>query len=228
MKALVHVVPRVGAEEMFESRIREVARELREHPDATGLAVNAMLRLKDDPFGARTPYRASLEITGEPAGASAFEPLVAGVGLRLADVAHVDLSTLLVGEDVVFVASHRAPVRYQYLMRRNASFTHGAYLKRYREIHSQFGLRTPGILGYVQFHVDPEASRRAAGRAGLGVWGVDSVSELHLESVEVFLGEVARSPVGAEAIADEEIFVDRDNSLDFCSTVEWQARSESP
>jgi len=75
----------------------------------------------------------------------------------------------------------------------------------------------------VQFHVDAAASRRAAGRAGLGVWGVDSVSELHLESIESFLGAISKAPdVGREAMADEEIFVDRSNSYDFCSTVAWQ------
>jgi hypothetical protein len=153
---------------------------------------------------------------------AAIESLVSGVGDALAAFAHPDLSTLLVGEDVVFSACERAPLRYQYLMRRNASFGHGAYLRRYREIHSQFGLRTPGILGYVQFHVEPEASRRAAEWAGLGVWGVDSVSELHLESLEAFLTAIAKAPeVGREAMADEQIFVDRGCSFDFCSTVEW-------
>ena len=67
------------------------------------------------------------------------------------------------GEDVVFIEPESSTgVRYQYLMRRNASYSHSAYLKRYREIHSKFGLRIPGIKGYVQFHVDPAASRRVA------------------------------------------------------------------
>jgi len=224
VKALIHVVPCAGEEASFAGRIRTIAEELRQHPEAAGLAVNVMFRVERDPFGPRTPYRAALEIDGEAAGAGTIESLVAGIGQPLAEVAHPDLSTLLMGEDVVFEASIHTPVRYQYLMRRNASFSHAAYLARYREIHAQFGLKTPGIRGYVQFHVDPEASRDAARRAGLGVWDVDSVSELHLESVETFLGAVASSSIGAEAIADEEIFVDRANSFDFCSKVEWQGR----
>jgi hypothetical protein len=126
-----------------------------------------------------------------------------------------------VAVNAVFVASDRAPVRYQYLMRRNDRFDHDGYLTRYREVHSDFGVRTPGKLGYVQFHVDPDASRQGAGSAGLGVWDVDSVSELHLESLEAFLGEVVRWSGGKDAIADEEVFVDRPNSFDFCSRVDW-------
>jgi len=226
MKALIHIVPRAGAEESFEEGIREVAARLRRRPEAAAVEVTAMLRLENDPLGPGTPYRAALELRGKSATAATIEALVSGLGEGLAEVAHPDLSTMLLGEDVAFIPCERAPVRYQYLMRRNASFSHEAYLMRYREIHSRFGLKTPGILGYVQFHVDADTSRRAAGRAGLGVWGVDSVSELHLESLETFLEAITREPeVAREAVADEQVFVDRGNSFDFCSQVEWQDRS---
>ncbi len=224
MKALIHIVPRGGAENAFESRIREVANALREKLEGPGAEVNVMLRLREDPFGPRTPHRGALEITGETVSLQVVESAVAGIGDFLEEMAHPDLSTMLVGEDVAFLPADCAPVRYQYLMRRNASFDHDAYLKRYREIHSQFGMRVPGIVGYVQFHVDPHASQRLAERYGLGVWDVDSVSELHLESLDTFLAAVAESPVGAEAAADEEVFVDRANSYDFCSTVERTGR----
>jgi hypothetical protein len=228
VKALIHVVPRAGAEESIEAHLRQLASELRGRPEAAACEVTAMFRLEKDPLGPRTPYRAALEIRTEAAGAAAFESLICGLGGKLDEVAHPDLSSMLIGEDIAFIPCERAPVRYQYLMRRNASFSHEAYLERYREIHSQFGLRTPGILGYVQFHVDAEASRQAAGRAGLGVWGVDSVSELHLESLESFLAAVTAEPdVAREAGADEEIFVDRRRSFDFCSRVDWPSRSEA-
>jgi hypothetical protein len=45
--------------------------------------------------------------------------------------------------------------------------------------------------------------------------------------LESFLGEITRSTVGDEAGADEEIFVDRENSRDFCSKVDWQPQSRS-
>jgi hypothetical protein len=222
VKALIHLVPRAGSGEAFEARVREQVHALREGPDARGLEINLMLRPKDDPFGKRTAFQAAIELRGDHATAASLSARLAGLGRNLAEVTHLDLSTLLLGEDVVIIASEKTPVRYQYLMRRNTSFDHAGYLLRYREIHAQFGIETPGILGYVQFHVDPEASRRGAAQAGMGVWGVDSVSELHLASLETFLGEISKSSIGPAAIADEEVFVDRANSYDLVSHVEWQ------
>lgn len=221
MKALAHLVPQAEAPAAFAQRIRSLADELREQAGERGVTVNVMQRLEKDPFGSGTPFHAALELTGEGADVATLAALVAGLGKRLDDVADLGRSTLLVGEDVVFVASEAAPVRYQYLMRRNDRFDHASYLARYRKIHSDFGVRTPGKRGYVQFHVDPEASRQAAGAAGLGVWDVDSVSELHLESLETFIGEVSHWSGGKEAIADEQVFVDRLRSFDFCSSVDW-------
>lgn len=223
MRLLMHIVVRSGAEAAFgEVFAREVAR-LRQQAVPPVRAVNAMRRVTSDPFGPRTPYRGTLEIRSDGQSAAAqLLPLVDGFAERFAESVHADLCTALVGEDRVFIAPSRTPIRYQYLMRRNAAFTHEAYLRRYAEIHSTFGLRTPGIRGYVQFHVDPAVSKQAAQAAGVGVWGVDSVSELHLDSVDGFLAAVSQVSIGVEAGADEEIFVDRPNSLDFCSVVDWQ------
>lgn len=220
MKALIHLVPRSGTLGSFESRVREIAQGLRESPEAEGAELNVMLRIKDDPFGKRTQIRAAIELIDREATVASLANQLRGLDRRLEDLVHVDLSSLLVGEDVVFIACQKTPIRYQYLMRRNASFSHENYLKRYRDVHSRFGIETPGISGYTQFHVDPEASRRVAGSAGLGIWAVDSVSEFHLESVETFLAEVSQSSIGVEALADEEVFVDRANSYDFVSRIE--------
>jgi hypothetical protein len=222
LKALIHLVPRAGSGDMFEARVREVVQRLREAQSPGETDVNLLLRLADDPFGRRTSYRAAIELCGRQASVESLGETTEGVGRLLEDVAHLDLSSLLLGDDNVIVASQRTPVRYQYLMRRNTSFTHDGYLKRYREVHAQFGIDTPGISGYVQFHVDAVASRRAAAAAGFGVWAVDSVSELYLESLETFLGKISRSSIGPAAIADEEIFVDRANSYDLVTHVEWQ------
>jgi hypothetical protein len=221
LRALVHVVPRAGAGEELADHLREIVAELRARAADRGLAVNALYRLDQDAFGARTPFRAGLEIDGAEA---AFEPgdWLDRIGDRLEDVAHPDLSSLLVGRDVVFVAPEpHAPVRYQYLMRRNAQYTRESYLAYYRKTHSRFGIATPGIRGYVQLHVDARETRKAAARAGIGGWGADSVSELHLASQEEFLSELQRSRFGREAREDEEIFVDRAQSLDLCSNVDW-------
>jgi hypothetical protein len=226
VRALIHLVPRAGAGDRFAARVAALRAELDERAARRGLAVNAMHRLERDTFGKRTPYRAALELVGD-AGADAIGELVGDLAARIDDVAHPDTSSLLIGEDVVFVPCERTPVRYQYLMRRNAAHTHEAYLDYYRAKHSRFGVATPGIRGYVQLHVDPAASRRAAARAGLGVWGCDSVSELYLESMEKFLHALAESGFGREPIADEELFVDRAASLDLCSTVDWGTATPS-
>jgi len=221
MKALIHFTRRAGAEANFAAAIRALADELRAREAADDLEIVTLQRLTDDPLGAETPYHGTLDVSGRRADAAALSGLLAGIGERLADVAEPATSALLIGEEVVFVESRRAPIRYQYLMRRRSDFDHAAYLKRYREIHSEFGVRTPGILGYAQLHVDLDASRAAAERAGLGIWQVDSVSQLHLESLATFFAAVAKSPVPAEARADEERFVDRAHSVDFVSSVEW-------
>jgi hypothetical protein len=219
LRALIHLVPRAGADDRFGARVAALAAGLRAPAAARGIAVSELRRLERDAFGKRTPFRACIELAGGETDALE-ELLDSDFGAQLEDVAHPDASSLLIGRDAVFIASEGAPVRYQYLMRRNASFTHDAYLEYYRTVHSRFGLITPGVLGYVQLHVDPAASRRAAARAGLGGFGFDSVSELHLASQETFLRALAESGFGTEPIADEEVFVDRANSLDLCSAVD--------
>jgi hypothetical protein len=212
MKLLAHLAPR-GAGPALRERLAEVAREL-------GAA--SLWRVEGDPFGARTPFCGTLELRGDEDELIAH---AAGLAARFGGLVDAGASTALVGEEHVLIAAEHAPVRYQYLMRRRDDFTHEGYLKRYREVHAQFGRRTPGSLGYVQLHVDPAASRRAAEAAGFGVWDVDSVSELHLASLDVFLRAIAGSPIGAEAIADEERFVDRARSFDFCSQLRFHERS---
>jgi hypothetical protein len=210
-KLLAHLAPAAGAEAELAARLEAEARR-------PGAAV--LQRVERDPFGAKSPWRATLELRGEA------EELIAaanGLAARLGALVDVGASTALVGAEHLIIGSIGAPVRSQYLMRRRADFTHAAYLTRYREGHAQFGIRTPGHLGYVQLHVDPETSARAARAAGLGVCDFDSVSELHLASVREFVRAIASSSIGAEAVADEEHFVDRARSFDLCSRVAWQA-----
>ena len=223
MKALIHLVPRFGADETFDARVRDLAESLRGSRQDDSLAVNAMFRLPDDPFGRRAAFGASLELIDPDASAASLQLRLAGLETTLQDVAHLDLSMLSIGQDIVFLAPTRAPLRMQYLMRRKAGLTREQYLSHYRDVHSTFGLRTPGIAGYVQFHVDAKASRAAATVLGCGGFGIDSVSQLYLDDVQVFLDAVSAASVGREAIADEKTFVDRRNSVDFVSRVEWQS-----
>lgn len=221
MKALIHLVPKSDAQDEFASRLREVAEEVRNLIAGQGVAVNVMLRIPNDPLGRNTPFRGAIEVVGDSLSSDVLEHCADGFEKRLEDVAHLDLSSVLVGEQSVFIDGGKSPVRYQYLMRRRASFSHEDYLRYYRDEHSRFGLKTPGIEGYVQFYVDPSASRYLAGIAGCGVWAVDSVSELYMESIETFIAGVSTSKVGRDAAEDEKSFVDRKHSHHFVSNVEW-------
>ena len=158
MKVLIHLVPRCGddSELAFEQHFGELCDELRGAALA-GMRVNAMRRIDMEraAIGPDTPYRAALELLGD-GDAESFAPLLEGLGERIEPWCLADASTLLLGTDHAFRPSEQAPIRYQYLMRRNGHFSREHYLARYRDIHSRFGIECPGIVGYVQFHVDAE------------------------------------------------------------------------
>ena len=176
----------------------------------------AMTRHPSCFMGAASPHAATIEA---PINHLGELTLVAG---GLAELIDSERSMAIVGVDCVFIAPPEipSPVRYQYLMHRRADFTHDQYLARYESIHSEFGLRTPNLAGYVQFHVDLEASAELATRARCHAKPCDSMSELHLDSMEHFIeGVIAHPEVGAEAQADEERFVARELSFGFTHTV---------
>lgn len=211
-----------------------------------GARVIVLTQLPEDPFPLQQPlcrpYEVVLEVEAPGEDPSAPVPAFGGLVGELAGMVHSDLSAVLVGHPQHLVPTAPAPVRYLYLMRRKAGTTHAQYVDYYFHHHSRFGFATPGILGYTQFHVDPAASEAAARRMGVGVHAFDSVSELHMESLEVFFGALGGPPGsepgaaagGAEATdaaaaaadggvdaddfdfaADEERFVDRPNSVMF-------------
>jgi len=187
--------------------------------------VMVLVGIDDDPFPAANPLCRPFDLVLEAqAGAGAGpEPLldaIGDLGGRLGDIAHLDLSGCLVGAPQELIPCPPTPLRYLYLMRRRAHTTRAAYLDYYLQHHSRFGFATPNISGYTQLHVDPVASAIAAHRLGVGSTVVDSVSELHIESLPAFFAGVADGRLGAEAAADEERFVDRDNSVSFCTASE--------
>lgn len=166
-------------------------------------------------MGAASPFAAAVETTTDH-----LDALVqfARALVELVDPAR---SMAIAGTDRVFIdPMEPTPVRYQYLMRRRADFTHADYLARYESIHSDFGLRTPHIEGYVQLHVDLDVSRELGEATGLRVEPCDSMSELHLHSVEHFLEGILADPeIGRLAAEDEERFVDRPRSFGFAHRV---------
>jgi hypothetical protein len=191
--------------------------------------VTLLVQVDDDPFPRANPllrpYDAVLEVesTGE-AGVQSFSDAVDGIGERLADVVHGDLSAVLIGAPQVIIPCEPTPVRYLYLMRRKAGTTREAYIDHYFHNHSGFGFRTPAIAGYTQFHVDLAESAVLSHRLGFGVWAFDSVSELYMDSLEDFLARIAEDErLGVEATADEVRFVDRDNSVSFTTRTSFAA-----
>jgi hypothetical protein len=188
-------------------------------PDAR---VIVLTEIDDDPFPSANPlcrpFDGMLELQADATlGLDTLLDALDGIGPRLADVAHVDLSGVLVGAPQAIIPCEPTALRYSYFMRRKAHTTRDAYLDYYFHRHSRFGFQTPNIAGYTQFHVDPAASAAAAQRLGLGSFVCDSVSELHLEALDAFFAGIADGRLGQEAAADEETFVDRDNSVSICA-----------
>lgn len=218
-KALIFFAVRDGRKAALAAQIPALSRDLLDllpgvDKRATGMVSrdNDFLRTSPGPVRA---YDATIELRTD-AGGQVLVHAAAELGERVADVIHCDLSALLVGQDLTFVDCEPQPIRFQYLMRRRADFTHAAYLKRYEEIHSQFGVEQGGVRGYTQFHVDLDLSRDAARNAGFGIHAIDNVSELHIASLEEFAQAAGLTDAQA-VLADEELFVDRPNSVMFTS-----------
>jgi hypothetical protein len=222
MKHLILLAARGGSDPALDNAVVAEAQRL---AGTAGVSAVAMRQVRDDPFGAAVPgmrtFDATIELRSDDD--AAIRDALGGIDERLGDVIHADLSGVLAGVDNVVIACAPTPVRYQYVMRRKIGTTHEQYLDHYVKRHARFGLITPGIEGYTQFHVDAATTESAATAAGLGVWRADSVSELHLASVEKFLAGLAESNPGDEAGEDEERFVDRRNSVMFTSSVLWRS-----
>lgn len=199
-----------------------IAARLLERLESPNKSATVMSSLSMDPFRSVAKirgYEVTIELRANAEPASFFKALE-GFAAYLHANAHAEpsASAVVIGRDHVFTPSAPQPVRFQYLMRRRSDYTHEAYTKRYADVHSDFGIRTRGVEGYVQFHINPLASAEAASSAGLAACNFDSVSELHLTTLTKFL---LATPYNATlgATKDEELFVDRASSIMFVSRV---------
>lgn len=210
-RALLHLVPSIS-----NAHLADAVAGLSGEPDLT------LLTRADNCFmGSSSPYGATIETFGEDDFTVVIERCRRALAV-LGPAVDRNASMAIAGGDIDFVARPATPTpcRLQYLMRRRHDFTHEAYLHRYREIHSQFGTRTPHIEAYVQHHVDLPLSAALGEATGLSDAACDSMSELHFRSVDYFLkGITAHPEVGDEAQGDEERFVDRAASFGFCVQV---------
>ena len=173
-KLLLHLTARGGKKDELVSALPDLSRSLCAGLP-NGARATTLVARDDDPMrmtGTGRPTRAfdaTLEIRlSESDAGNNLARAVRDLGPRLESRIHADSSAILVGENNVFVSCDPTPIRYQYCMRRRADFSPAAYLARYGEVHSAFGIKTRGIAGYTQFHVDAEASRQAAEASGFG------------------------------------------------------------
>ena len=219
MRVQLLFAARGGCTDALFARLDDEGR--RAKAGARSARVIGLAQVADDPFPLANPlcrpFEAVLEVqTPAAADGDALVAAVQGTFDRLEDVVHRDLSGVLVGVPHEIIPTAPTALRYLYLMRRKSTHSREQYFDYYFKNHSRFGHRTPGIAGYTQFHVDDAQSRAAAAALGVGTWGADSVSELHLNSVAEFFTALATVPtLGDEAGADEETFVDRTNSKSF-------------
>jgi len=180
-----------------------------------------MSAVSDDPFyDPRSPYARPqflLDLVSAPGRPLA--QLYPALAELLPDAPLKSSSSALVMHERVFVACDPQPYYYHYLMRRRPEFTAADYLEYYSRFHSRMGMHTPAIAGYSQNDIDPAASAALAERLGLHWREVTSISELKLPSVDGFIGHPDVMQVAGPAAADEENFVDRFNSVSFCSQV---------
>jgi len=148
-------------------------------------------------------------------------------------------SAAVAGTDVVIVDGE-GPVRMVYGMRRKSGTSHAEFCRYWEKRHTTVTRITPGLAGYRQLHGDPDASRRAAEAAGVGLHDIDGVAlhwyrSLHdFASVVALVGPLvpnADAPVSfrEEALSSERRFSDLSRATAIVATeVRQRLRVESP
>jgi hypothetical protein len=128
-------------------------------------------------------------------------------------------SLVFLMQERVYIDCAPQPIHYHYLMLKRPEFCVADYNDYYSNFHSRMGLHTPAITGYSQNYIDQSASTALASKLGLSCREVTSISELKMPSLEGFLASPAMADLGQPAAEDEARFVDRQNSVAFCSKV---------
>ena len=208
-------------DEVLEQLAREAARIGRDSDEVEARVFRAE---EDDPLAAliqhMRPYEAVLELrVATRDAASLLLPMVEGLGARLGEGIHADLSGAVFVEENRVVPAPEDDLRYFALMRRMAGTSHDAYVDYYAKVHVEIGRRCPGKNGYHQNYVDGDVSRRAANACGFGMWDLDSVTELFFRSAAEFDRATSESSIREESAADEAHFVDGPTMAGFCARI---------
>jgi hypothetical protein len=156
---------------------------------------------------------------GDQTALGVLTDLVAGLADRLGDALDAERSAVAIGTDHPIMVGH-APFQLFYGMRRKPGVTHEAFSAYWLEQHSKVGVVTPGLTGYDQLHVDPEATATATAAAGLGVEVLDGVALEWFADLAAFVSAVGSKPShGAAAKASEDNFNDIARAIGILTTV---------
>ncbi|MAG30359.1 MAG: hypothetical protein CL908_05620 [Deltaproteobacteria bacterium] len=167
-------------------------------------------------------YEVSLVLRAAGEASEAAELLLAtldGLGARLGDGIHADLSAAVFASENPVVPPPAQDTRYMSLMRRKLGTSHDEYTSYYRTEHARFGRECPGSTGYHQNYVDRRTSKQAADTLGFGIWDLDSVTEIFIPSAQTFDEATRNDPIREEAAIDEARFIDQPSMVGFCMSV---------
>ncbi len=186
-----------------------------------GLQLVLMTPLEDDPLAVPpdSAFIANLDMALEialPYG-QPLKPCLEDIQLALAPVMScmdMDNSYVLQAYQRAFKETGPKALRYHYLMRRREDFSRTDYLDYYVHHHYHFGMDTP-LVDYYQTYICNPSSMELAALLGVKAVVADNISELHLDSMEAFLGSNVMMDLGPAAAEDEAKFVDRENSTSF-------------
>ena len=214
-QAMLLVAARQGVEDVLDARLGAEIETVLDGLGAGGQTAVLMRQVPDDPFREMFPLCRSFDavvqfsIDGVPDERAVGS--LAGLGVRLDDVIHADLSGVVVGDAYTEVGPADSDSRYLYPWRHKAGRTLEECQAHWRDQHAEFGRRLPSILGYDQFHTDRLTSKAAARAADLGVWQPAGVVVLHLPSVQEFIDAVVGTEISTDALEDELNFMDTAN-----------------
>jgi hypothetical protein len=187
---------------------------------APGPTGRVLVRQPDDlrrpsgvPRGTPGSFEVAVELRAEDAGAllAAAEDL----GKGLADGVDRSRSIALVGTDHVML-SGSGPAVLIYGLRRLPALTLPAFHAYWVNTHAEFGRRALAGQGYRQVHADPASSAALAAAVGLDLSDLDGAVISASSSWDTYWqrreNEAARK-TGAEALADEDNFIDHSRSM---------------
>ena len=186
-------------------------------PGPTG---RVLVRQADDfsrpsgvPRGAPDQFEVAVELRAEDAGAllAAAESL----GKGLIDGVDRSRSIALVGTDYVMLPGP-GPAVLIYALRRLPALSLAAFHDYWTSTHAEFGRRALAGQGYRQVHAIPAASAELAGALGLQVSDLDGAVISESSSWDAYWQRRATDgarKTGAEALADEDNFIDHSRSM---------------